>query len=153
VIKQIILPLVGVAIFIVLVGLFVKNSSAPKSLTIGEKVISIEIVKSQEARAKGLSERSTLGEETGMLFVFDSQDITPSFWMKDMLIPLDIIWINDGKVVKIDKAIPAPDKDTPDAQLKVYNPGQPIDYVLEVNSGFSDKNNLKIGDSVTLPTL
>jgi len=152
VIKQIFLPLVAVAVFIVAVGLFVKNSGK-KTVTIGNKTISVEVANTPESRKNGLSGTSALAEDNGMLFVFDSQDIMPSFWMKDMLIPLDIIWINDGKVVKIDKNVPAPAKDIPDSELKTHNPGQPIDYVLEVNSGFSDKNGVKAGDSVTLPSL
>jgi uncharacterized membrane protein (UPF0127 family) len=70
--------------------------------------------------------------------------------MKDMLIPLDFIWVANGKIVKIDKNVPAPAPNTPDGNLKTYSPGTPIDYVLEVNAGFSDKNNIKVGDSVNL---
>ncbi len=151
-IKQIFLPLIAVGIFIVLVGLFMKNSETkPKTLTIGSKTISIEIAKTAESRTKGLSGRSALTENNGMLFVFDRQDILPTFWMKDMLIPIDIIWINDEKVAKIDKDVKAPDKNTPDNKLPTYAPNTPIDYVLEVPAGFSDKNNIKIGDSVDLP--
>ena len=85
-----------------------------------------------------------------MLFVFDNKQITPVFWMKDMQIPLDIIWIGSGKIVKIDENVPAPVAGTPDTKLTNYSSGSPIDYVLEVNSGFSGKNKIKAGDSVDL---
>ena len=65
-----------------------------------------------------------------------------------MLIPLDIIWIGNGKIVKIDENVPAPVAGTSDSKLLNYSPGSPIDYVLEVNAGFSDKNNFKVGDLV-----
>jgi uncharacterized protein len=154
VIKQIFLPLVAVGIFIVLVGLYTKNPGIikTKTLTIGSKSISVEIAKTAETRAKGLSGRSTLSEDSGMLFVFDTQDVTPIFWMKEMLIPIDIIWINDDRVVKIDKNVSPPEANTPDAKLPTYSAGGPIDYVLEVSSGLSDKNGIKIADPVVLPT-
>ncbi len=156
-IKQLVLPLVAVAAFIVIVGLLVKNSAnialpgvPQKTVTIGSKTINVEVAKTPDERTRGLSGRYSLGEENGMLFVFDAQNITPNFWMKGMLIPLDIIWINDGKIVKIDKNAEAPKENTPDQKLTIYAPGIPIDYVLEVNAGFSDKNNVKVGNSVDL---
>ena len=82
-----------------------------------------------------------------MLFVFETKNVTPSFWMKDMQIPLDLIWIKDGKIVKIDKNAPV-EKDVPDNKLKIYSAGSPIDYVLEVNAGYSEKNIIGEGSSV-----
>jgi uncharacterized membrane protein (UPF0127 family) len=73
--------------------------------------------------------------------------------MKEMLIPLDFIWISGTKIVKIDKNIQAPDANTPDVKLEKIKPDQPVDYVLEVNSGFSDANNIKVNDPVILPAL
>lgn len=151
--------MVAVAAFIVAVGLFIQKSGSintpntAKSMTVGGKSISIEIANTSELRTKGLSGRGSLGIDNGMLFVFDSQNVEPGFWMKDMLIPLDFIWINDGKVVKIDKNVPAPAAGTPDSSLTVYYPATPIDYVLEVNAGFSDANKLKVGSQVILPIL
>lgn len=162
--KQIILPLLGVIVFIIIVGLFVQKSSSlnlsnlgkpqptattEKVITVGSKKVSIQIARSSEEKAKGLSGTESLGADSGMLFVF-SPKTTPLFWMKDMLIPLDMIWISDGKIVRIDKNIPFPELNTPDSALKTYSPGQPIDYILEVNAEYSDKNNIKTGDSVDL---
>ena len=166
-VKQLLLPLAGVALFIIIVGMFSQKSSSldwgkylstntPKetqSMTVGSKTITVEIANTTSLRERGLSGRSSLAENTGMLFVFETKPVTPTFWMKDMAIPLDIIWIKDGKVVKLDKKVPFPAPGTADSSLKTYPAGVPIDYVLEVNAGFSDKNNLKVGDSVALPTL
>ena len=146
--KQLLFPLAGVAAFIIVVGLLsqgkIKLDGATKTetLKIGAKEINIQIADNDEERSKGLSGVTSLGKSEGMLFVFDSKDVTPSFWMKGMKIPLDIIWIDDGKIVKIDNNVPFSN------QEKLYTPGQPIDYVLEVNVGFSDKNSLKIGDAI-----
>src|SRR3989344_5995676 len=106
--KQLLFPLAGVAAFIIVVGLLsqgkIKLDGATKTetLKIGAKEINIQIADNDEERSKGLSGVTSLGKSEGMLFVFDSKDVTPSFWMKGMKIPLDIIWIDDGKIVKID---------------------------------------------------
>ncbi|HKB88836.1 MAG TPA: DUF192 domain-containing protein [Patescibacteria group bacterium] len=166
-VKQLLLPLAGVAVFIILVGLFTQNPSKlglgkyfptavieqQKSMTVGSKTIQVEVVNTEQTREKGLGGRSSLGTDNGMLFVFDTKPVTPTFWMKDMLIPLDMIWISDSKIVKIDKHVPNQPANTPDEKLPIYTPGRAVDYVLEVNSGFSDSNNIKVGDSVILPTL
>lgn len=116
-------------------------------VTINSKKISVKVVKTAEEKAKGLSGTAQLGEDEGMLFEFNPKTRV-SFWMKDMLIPLDMIWIVNGKVVDIDKNVPVPEPGTPDARLETYYPDVDIEYVLEVNAGFSDENNIKVGDSV-----
>jgi uncharacterized membrane protein (UPF0127 family) len=160
--KHIFFPIAIVIIFIVAVGFFTKKyqpannafskvtQQVSKQITIGGKQISVEIADTDAKRQKGLGGRESLADDRGMLFIFDQKDTTPSFWMKDMKFALDIIWINDDKIVKIDKNIPNPPSGTADNQLKLYRPQNPIDYVLEVNTGFSDKNNVKVGDSVEL---
>lgn len=163
-IKQLILPLVGVAAFIILVGTFVKNPSklgikaiptvSPKAteqeVKIGNISLKVKVASTPEKRAKGLSGVGSLSENSGMLFVFDTGDVSPTFWMKDMKISLDMIWINDGKIVQIDKNIEAPIPNTPDPKLKLFRPQSKVDYVLEVNGGFSDRNNIEVGDSITI---
>lgn len=158
--KQILLPVIGTIIFIVLVGMFVSNPGKfiknqpsednQKIIKIKDIEISVDISDTPEKRSKGLSGRELLKEKEGMLFIFDQKDEVPTFWMKDMIIPIDIIWINNEKVIQIDKNIEAPKKDTPDSKLIRYSPREPIDYVLEVNSGFSDKYGFVIGDRVDL---
>lgn len=114
--------------------------------------ISVEVAKTYDEKDKGLGERSSLGKNEGMLFVFDYENI-PIFWMKGMLIPLDIIWISDDTVIGIHKDIQAPEAETPYPNLPKYSPEEPVNYVLEVNAGFSDENNIKVGDSVKLSNI
>ena len=165
-VKQLFLPLIAVALFIIAVGVFTQKSGslnfgqmiAPntktlKEVTVGSKTIKVEIANTASTRSKGLSGRASLPNDTGMLFVFEDKSTVPTFWMKDMLIPLDIIWIKEGKIIKIDENVPAPAKGTSDTKLQTYSPGKQIDFVLEVNAGFSKNNNIKAGDSVELPTL
>jgi uncharacterized membrane protein (UPF0127 family) len=163
-IKQLLLPFAAVALFIILVGVFTQKSGSidlskyfsgingiqKRTLVVGEKALSVEIVNTETLREKGLGGRTSLPTESGMLFVFETKKVNPIFWMKDMLIPLDIIWIADSKIVKIDKNVPAPSAGTPDDKLKKFSANQPVDYVLEVNAGFADSNNVKVGDSIDL---
>jgi uncharacterized membrane protein (UPF0127 family) len=113
--------------------------------------IDVEIADTESLREKGLSERSSIEKDHGMLFVFNEKNALPIFWMKGMLIPIDIIWINDDKVTKIDKNVPPPPAtSTPDSKLTKYPAPGPTDYVLEVDSGFSEQNDIKIGEPVKI---
>lgn len=157
-VKKMFLMLAGVAAFIVVVGLISKNkvtintsnTTSLKTIKVGTVNLQVAVADTDATRKKGLGGVTNLPANQGMLFVFDKKTATPSFWMKGMLIPLDMIWIKEGRVVQIDANIPNPKAGTLDNQLKIYSPGQPVDYVLEVNAGFSDRNNIKVGDMVTL---
>lgn len=148
--KSIFLPIIAVAGFIVLVGLLsqgklIKEKS--KSIKIDTTEINIEVAKSNEEKSKGLSNRISLDENSGMIFVF-SKNSKPVFWMKDTKIPLDIIWINDNKIIGIDKNV-QPEPNVVDSKLKKYQSPFEVDYVLEVNAGFSDKNNIKLDQTIS----
>ena len=157
--KQLLLPIVAAAAFIIVVGILTKNSlnlkpsSSPtpvrKEIKVGNYSLNVEIADSEDERKKGLSGRNTLEENTGMLFSFGQENVLPSFWMKGMLIPIDIIWINDGKIAKIDKSV-QPEPGKTDSDLSFYRPNAPIDFVLEVPAGFSGKNNIGVGDKVII---
>jgi hypothetical protein len=160
--KSILLPLFATALIITVLGAFgaklgkghiVNPLAEEPKIDILVKGISlkVKVADEEQERMQGLSDTSSLPEGEGMLFDFEKKDIYPSFWMKDMRIAIDIIWINDGKVTKIDRNIPAPDGKTPQEELKLYYPEKPIDYVLEVNAGFSDKNGVEVGSEVGLP--
>jgi len=158
--KQIFLPLIVVATFITLVGLlgqgklnYFFNLPSPtpkvslKTVKIENLEIDVEVAKSADERAKGLSGRDRLDENSGMVFVF-SKDSKPIFWMKDTKIALDIIWINYNKIVGIEKNV-QPEIGKTDSELKKYTAPSIVDYVLEVNAGFADKNNIKIDQMIS----
>lgn len=161
--KKILLPILGTAAFIIAVGLLVKSTggisgngllntqvvSSKKEVSVSGKKIEVEVADTTAKRSLGLSKRSSLAPDSGMLFIFEKKQVIVNFWMKDMEIPLDIIWISDGKIVKIDKEVPA-QKGVTDNMLEIYSSGRPIDYVLEVNAGYTTKNNIKVGDEVNL---
>lgn len=122
------------------------------SIKVGQTEINIEIADTDSEKAKGLSGKPFLGENEGMLFIFPTKS-QPSFWMKDMLIPLDMIWITDGKITYIHENVPTPMPEQTNANLPLYRPPEPINYVLEVNAGFAQKHGVKAGDSIDLTNL
>ena len=107
--------------------------------------INVEIADDDEERAKGLMFRGYLDEDDGMLFVFDDEDYQ-TFWMKNTLISLDIIFIdNNFKIVDIKHAVPC--REEPCA---LYKSSKPAKYVLEVNADFTAKNGISIGNKIVL---
>lgn len=121
-----------------------------KSMKVGEKTINVEIATTEDEHKKGLSGRDSLSADSGMLFVM-KKDSVPSFWMKDMKFPIDIIWINDNEVVDVAESIPPAEVGAVSNDIPRYKSQKPIDYVLEVNSGFIKDNGIKIGDKVEFP--
>ena len=103
-------------------------------VVINEKIIFVELAITPEDRQRGLMERDLLEKDNGMLFVFSEEDAY-SFWMKNMKISLDIIWINaDGNVVYFVEDVP-PCVQSP---CQKYSPNVDALYVLEVNPGVID---------------
>lgn len=162
--KKIILFVVVIIVFALAILVFLsskikvsKNDSIPREsrlvyegkVKINEKEILVEIAETNLEKARGLSGKTNLTSNEGMLFVFPN-NTQPSFWMKDMLMPLDLIWIADGKIVHIHKNVPPPTRGQTDTDLPLYRPPQPINYVLEVNGGFSDAFGVKAGDGVEI---
>ena len=105
--------------------------------------VNVEIADDNQERAKGLMFREHLDTNNGMLFIFDNEDYK-TFWMKNTLIPLDMIFIDkEYKIVEIKRAVPC-EKDP----CKLYPSSKPAKYVLEVNGNFTIGNNVKIGDKI-----
>lgn len=101
----------------------------------------VELALTPDAAMKGLMDRKEMPEDHGMLFVFN--DVRPrNFWMKNTLIPLDIIFINtDGTIRHIhENAVPHDETAIPS--------NGPVQYVLELNGGMAAKMGLKPGDMV-----
>jgi len=118
-------------------------------IKIGSKEINVEIADSLYEKEKGLSGKDFILDNEGMIFVFP-QKTYPFFWMKGMKFPLDIIWISNNKIVQIDENIPSPNKIQKESDLPLYRPSEAVDYVLEVNAGFSKKYSIKKGDTVEI---
>lgn len=105
--------------------------------------VQVEIADTVSKRTQGLMFRKNLPDNQGMLFIFERED-SYSFWMKNMQIPLDIIWIGkDKRIVAIKTNVP-PCKDSCSGIM----PQEKAQYVLEVSAGFVEKNKVRVGDKV-----
>lgn len=109
--------------------------------------ISAEVANTPYLRSRGLGGRDSLDENSGMLFVFDKPG-KYQFWMKDMKIPLDLIWISGDRIVGIVENVPPP-TGVEGEVLPFYSSAVPIDRVLEVNSGFARRYGIMVGDKLT----
>ncbi|HEY6712638.1 MAG TPA: DUF192 domain-containing protein [Rubrobacter sp.] len=112
----------------------------------GKKVgVRVEVADDLAEQAKGLMDRTTLGENRGMLFVYP-EERELSFWMKNTLIPLSIAFIDsERRIIDIQDMKPLDD------EPPSYVSAEPAQYALEVNQGFFEERGVKVGDSVELP--
>ena len=109
--------------------------------------IKFEIVDTPAKQTLGLSGRTSVPDHYGMLFAFPEPQIA-GFWMKDMHVSIDIIWLSDtGVIVGIEHSV------SPETYPNVFNPPVPISYVLETRAGYAMERGWKVGDTITLPNL
>ncbi len=118
----------------------------PSRICFGKTCVDLEIADTESSRARGLMFREDLPENSGMLFVFPEEGIY-SFWMKNTLLSLDMIWLDkDLKVVQIKSSVPV--CATPECPS--YDPQVKAKYVLEVNAGFALRHGILINDKAFL---
>ena len=109
-------------------------------------VYKLELALTPEDQAQGLMYRESLPERTGMLFVF-TEDGPHHFWMKNTMIPLDMIWMDAaGKVLFISANTP-PCRADP---CGTYGPDAPARQVLEIAGGMAAKENVTVGSTLGL---
>jgi len=130
---------------IILFSFHQKNKS---QVCFKDNCFTVELAMTTQERTRGLMLRERLDLDKGMLFIFENEG-EYSFWMKNTLIHLDIIWINKNKEVvfiskntQLCKADPCP----------TINPDKKAQYVLELNGGVTDKIGLDIGDKIVFDT-
>jgi uncharacterized protein len=139
----IVVILIGISIFFFYFNNDGEDVSVVEDVCFKETCFDIEVVDTPEARQQGLMFRENLPAGSGMLFIFDGVGVYP-FWMKNTLIPLDIIWINSNKkVVHVANAVPCVED-----PCEIYNPNAQALYVLEVNAGVVDEIGLELGDTI-----
>jgi uncharacterized membrane protein (UPF0127 family) len=110
-----------------------------------ENGITYEVVTTSAEQQQGLSDRSVVPDNYGMLFVFP-MDSNPGFWMKDMLVPLDMTWLTDnGTIVSINRDV------LPSSYPYAYYSPQPIKYVIETKAGFAAEKGWHVGEHIQLP--
>ena len=111
----------------------------------GKVNVAVELAVTNEARSHGLMNRTSL--DGGMLFVFD-EEAKRTFWMKNTLIPLDMVFVgSDLTINEIKENIPPCTADP----CPVYPSINPAQYVIELNAGFAKQNHLKVGQKISIP--
>lgn len=105
-----------------------------------------EIARAQSQKQHGLMNRTGLTREQGMLFIYE-KEVQPVFWMKNMLMPLDFIWLNgENRIVDISQNVPA----CKNENCPTISGREPVQYVLEVSAGSIQKSGIKIGDQAVV---
>ena len=134
-------------LFVVLIVLFLGGCSDSKfgKVCFESNCFDVELATTSVERERGLMYRDFLDFDSGMLFVFEREGIY-DFWMKNTLIPLDIIWIDsNGVVVFIEENVePCVDN------CSIFKSDREAKYVLEVNSGVVERIGLEVGNKLEL---
>ena len=134
---------------------FIFSDTELMTIQIDRTPILVEIADTPEARRRGLSGRESLPSVNGLLLVFDTFE-PHGIWMKDMLFPIDIIWIapsdmassgGEGESLRI---VDVKYDVSPDSFPTVFFPERSALYILEVNAGFAKSHNFNVGDVVQL---
>ncbi len=111
-------------------------------LTVKGVPVTAEVVSTPQKTYLGLGRRQNLPEGTGMLFIL-RKTAYQTFCMRDMLIPIDIIWIADGKVAGITPKLSPSDRGG-------FTSPVPVRLVLEVPAGFAERHGIQVGEPVSL---
>ncbi len=129
--------------------IFTLAGCPPKSrsvvpMRIGNTTFQLEVANTDAVRAKGLMNRSTMPADHGMIFVFGKEQVQ-SFWMKNTLIPLDIIFISgDGRVVSVRQMKPLVEDPATSSTL-------PAKWAIELSDGAAARSGVSVGDVLSIP--
>lgn len=152
-VKENIRLLLGAAVLIltiVIVITLLLNSRKSTKVFVNGQTISVMVAKTDKEKQLGLSGRNKIGENQGMLFIFDTPNYY-SFWMKEMKFPIDIIYINGNKITTVVENAKPPL--SANDNLAIYQPSEKSDKVLELNAGSADKLKIKTGAVVEIESL
>ncbi len=131
--------------FMVIIVLFARSPQAKVlHAELGGEALLLVVADTDILRKQGLSGHRPLALNEGMLFVFPADD-KHSFWMKDMLFPIDIFWLdNEYRIVDVKE------RATPESYPEVFTSSVPARYVLELSEGFFSSHKLKLGDGLKI---
>lgn len=137
----------GLVFFLASFLLSCQAYTGPQVLTPNQQMIKVELADTPEERQIGLMHRKDLAEDEGMLFVFE-QAQPRSFWMKNTLIPLDILYLDaNAVVIDIQTMVPCPEDEE---QCPTYPSAAPAKYALEINAGDAEYLGLEVGDTLVI---
>lgn len=125
-----------------------KTEMSKGEVIIGKEVIRVDVADTPSLQSKGLGGRKRLAPNEGMLFVYTEKG-SHAFWMRGMFISIDIIWLDNRRVVHIERNVPPPPPGTPESKLATYVSSSPANLVLELAAGRAKALGLKPGSQVT----
>ena len=140
---------ISINVSLCIIQLFTFNQSFAEEIVYSHAIVTtstgeeipVEVADTLKKRSLGLGKRTSLKKGWGMLFVFEKRK-PHRFWMKDMQFPLDIIWLDNLRIVHIiHNAKPANSRDEPE----VMTAPVPVNFVLEIAAGLAAKLRLKTG--------
>lgn len=143
----IILIIIGIIVY----GLWRANHRGPRFMADSELVlpdgsqVQIALLTTKAEKYRGFSGMRQPCPDCGLLFVWPAL-YQPVIVMRDMLFPLDLVWLRDKQIVQLTLNIQPEEGE--ESELTKYEPSEPIDAVLEVPAGFAGRHNLKIGQFV-----
>jgi len=141
-----------IALFVLLVAfsfVWLWGRHVPKAVVelSGERLY-VAVARTPAHMYKGLGGRESMDSIDGMIFLFAYSD-RQVIVMRDMVFPIDIVWLDQGVVVDIAPSVPV-EQGIPEADLRRYIPRKPANAVLELSAGWAVKHSLKIGDRLTV---
>ncbi|MDB9315748.1 DUF192 domain-containing protein [Spirulina sp. CS-785/01] len=111
----------------------------------GGETIELEVAKTRQQQALGLMFREEISDNRGMLFPFDPPRQV-GFWMKNVEVPLDMVFLRDGVILEIAANVPPCHREP----CPSYGPNEPIDQVIELRGGRAEELGLETGDRITV---
>lgn len=116
---------------------------------IGDNVVKLEVAATEAEIQRGLMFRTSLADDAGMVFLFRPPRPV-NFWMYNCLIHLDMLFVKDGKIIKIFENVPpCKSKDYHDCPTYPAGDGILVSEVIEVKGGYAKEHNVKEGDAVS----
>jgi hypothetical protein len=144
-VKKLILASLVVTLTLALVAGHSLYQTKSTHIIIEGVLLAVDLAETPATQEKGLSGRSSMPSDHGMLFIFSDEDYW-GFWMRDMRFPLDIIWFNSNRqAVFIESNLPPCSAQN----CPIYTPTARARYVLEVNAGFVATQKITIGSTFT----
>jgi hypothetical protein len=141
------------AFLLILVGFALTAPFAPSSQRatayLGGREFQLEVAATPFLRARGLSGQSDIPAEGGMIFLFE-KPARYTFWMKNMKIPIDIIWLRGERIVGVVSRAEPPLPGTPEVAIARFTAPEPIDRVIEIRAGLAGALSLYPGQEVKI---
>ena len=135
-----------IAIFVPVFLGNVCSGSEKNKVCLKDKCLYVELAQTDSEKSRGLMFREHLDSNKGMLFIYN-EETDLSFWMKNVLIPLDIVWINSEQEVVLISENVQPCHREP---CSIISPDAKVRYVLEMNSFKSREMGLRAGDKLEI---